>query len=89
MKKMKKFCQSCGMPMDENSDLFGTKKDGSKEEDYCIFCFAEGEFTANISMEEMINICIPHIQKENKNYTREDARKVLEKIFPTLKRWKK
>lgn len=29
-----KFCQSCAMPMTE--ELYGSNKDGSKNEDYCI-----------------------------------------------------
>ena len=28
-----KFCQSCAMPMTE--ELYGSNKDGSKNEDYC------------------------------------------------------
>ena len=52
-----KFCQSCAMPMaDEN--LFGTNADGSKNEDYCIYCFKDGEFTSDMSMDEMMNFCI-------------------------------
>lgn len=41
-----KFCQSCAMPMTE--ELYG-----SKNEDYCIYCYENGEFTADISMEEI------------------------------------
>ena len=32
---MKKICQSCAMPMTDES-IFGTNKDGSKNSDYCI-----------------------------------------------------
>ena len=52
-----KFCQSCAMPMTE--ELYGSNKDGSKNEDYCIYCYENGEFTADISMEEMIDFCVP------------------------------
>ena len=30
----KKFCQSCGMPMEKTED-FGTNNDGGRNEQYC------------------------------------------------------
>ncbi len=37
-----KFCQSCGMPLiDDNR---GTNADGSRNFDYCIYCYKDGEF---------------------------------------------
>lgn len=47
------FCQSCGMPL-EADEHFGTNKDGSKNTDYCAYCFKDGAFTADITMDEMI-----------------------------------
>ena len=35
-----KFCQSCGMPL--NPEVLGTEKDGSKNEEYCTYCYADG-----------------------------------------------
>ena len=37
-----KFCQSCGMPLTE--DILGTNADGSKNEDYCMYCYKDGKF---------------------------------------------
>ncbi|MEE1156118.1 MAG: zinc ribbon domain-containing protein, partial [Methanobrevibacter sp.] len=48
-----KFCQSCAMPM-TGSEIYGTNADGSKNEDYCIYCFKDGEFTSDMSMDEMM-----------------------------------
>ena len=45
------FCQSCAMPL-YNDEVLGTNADGSKNEDYCIYCFKDGEFTSDMSMEE-------------------------------------
>ena len=45
----KKFCQSCGMPMEKDGD-FGTNSDGGRNEDYCCYCYKEGEFTDNMTM---------------------------------------
>ena len=37
-----KFCQSCGMPLTE--EVLGTNADGSKNEDYCMYCYKDGKF---------------------------------------------
>ena len=34
----KKFCQSCGMPMEKPED-FGTSNDGGRNEEYCCYCY--------------------------------------------------
>ena len=36
-----KFCQSCGMPLQKNEEL-GTNHDGSKNEEYCCYCYKDG-----------------------------------------------
>lgn len=46
-----KFCQSCGMPLSD--EILGTNADGSKNEDYCIYCLKDGAFTGDFTMEEM------------------------------------
>ena len=35
-----KFCQSCGMPL--TPEILGTNADGSKNEEYCIYCYKDG-----------------------------------------------
>ena len=40
MEENMKFCQSCGMPLTDQ--LLGTNADGSKNEDYCIYCYKDG-----------------------------------------------
>ena len=37
-----KICQSCGMPIGSKDD-FGTNADGSINEDYCKYCYVNGE----------------------------------------------
>jgi len=81
-----KQCQSCGMPM-ENPELYGTNADGSKNDEYCIYCFKDGQFgSPNETMEEMIVSCIPFMVEEG--YKEADARKMMEELLPTLNRWK-
>lgn len=82
-----KYCQSCGMPMGKTDDIYGTNIDGSKNHDYCTYCYKDGLFTSDISMEEMIEFCIPHMISANKGMTKEDAKQMMHEFFPKLKRW--
>lgn len=84
-----KFCQCCGMPMGDTDELCGTNADGGKSEEYCRYCFENGEFTFRGTMEEMIEICVPNMVAANPDMDTEEARKIMVGWFPTLKRWKK
>ena len=47
------FCNSCGRPIVKED--YGTNKDGSPNDEYCIDCFQNGEFTEpDITLNEMI-----------------------------------
>jgi hypothetical protein len=85
------FCQSCGMPMLE-SEHFGKNKDGSINVDYCSFCFEDGEFALDTTMDEMILHCAEFVDEYNKNneqiVTRDEAIIQMKKNFPLLKRWR-
>lgn len=89
---MEKFCQSCGMPLTKEEEK-GTNSDGTRNEEYCVYCFKEGAFTQNGSMEEMIEHNLKFLEEFNKDvdkpYTKEEARREMLAYFPTLKRWKK
>ena len=84
-----KFCQCCGMPMGDTNKLYGTNADGSKNEDYCKYCFENGKFTFKGTMKEMIEVCVPHMVAANPNINEKEARKIMFEWFSTLKRWKK
>jgi len=45
-KAMEKFCQSCGMPLTE--EAYGTEKDGSKNVEYCHYCYEVGSLNSPI-----------------------------------------
>lgn len=87
-----KFCQSCGMPL-ETAEHFGTNKDNSPNEEYCNYCFKEGEFTQDVTMDEMIDICAQYTDQwkteDGKPVTKEDAIAQMKQFFPHLKRWAK
>ena len=84
------FCQSCGMPLTE--ELKGTNEDGSKNEDYCIYCFKDCKFTQECTMEEMIQFCAQFVDEVNKNLpqpvTKEQYIESMRQNFPMLKRWR-
>ena len=86
------YCQSCGMPL-EIPEHFGTCEGGAASREYCCYCYKDGAFTADCTMEEMIDQCLLHLDEFNKNnetqLTAAEARDGMERFFPTLKRWSK
>lgn len=86
-----KFCQSCGMPL--NDEVLGSNADGSKNEDYCMFCYKDGKFTSDCTMDKMIEFCAQFVDEVNKNMpkpmTKDEYKQMMRQYFPTLKRWKK
>lgn len=83
-----KFCQSCGMPMGETDELYGTEAGGEKSADYCKYCYENGAFTFSGTMEEMIAISAPHMAAGNPGMTEETAKQMMGQFFPSLKRWR-
>ncbi len=85
------YCQSCGMPLTRPEDR-GTERDGSANTEYCIYCYKNGEFAQNLSMEEMIDHCMQFLGEFNKDsgtkFSPAEARAEMLKHFPTLKRWR-
>lgn len=82
----KTYCQSCAMPMEKPED-FGTEGDGAKSGDYCQYCYANGAFTNDATMEQMIETCIPFTVEANVYPSAEEARTAMQAFFPKLKRW--
>ena len=83
---MNTICQSCSMKM--GKDDYGHNSDGSRNTDYCKYCFPNGNFEKDETMEEMIESCIPFWVEDGECKTPEEARERMRKLFPTLKRWR-
>ncbi len=85
------FCQSCGMPLTE--DVLGTNADGSKNEDYCMYCYRDGKFLQDCTMDEMIEHCAQFVGAVNEGLpqpiTKEEYIGQMKMYFPHLKRWRK
>ena len=73
------------MPI-ESDDQLGAEKDGSINQDYCKYCYKDGEFLDKVSMEEYIEMCSQF--GEQAGMTNEQMREYCTQVFPTLKRWK-
>ena len=74
------------MPIADDK-LLGTNKDGSINKDYCKYCYQNGEFIDKVSMNEYIEMCSQYGSQAG--MTNEEMKDHCEKLFPTLKRWKK
>ncbi|MBR2799913.1 MAG: helix-turn-helix domain-containing protein [Oscillospiraceae bacterium] len=77
-------CQCCGMPLDDS--VLGRNRDGSLNEDYCQWCYADGTYTYS-DMDELIRVCIPQMVKQG--FTEEQARTYMQQKLPTLDYWKR
>ena len=86
--EMQDICQSCAMPLQSEEDL-GTNKDGSRNFEYCKFCFKNGEFTnPEFTLEDMIEH-VARIAVEKLDMPEEEAIEMAQKTIPSLNRWKK
>ena len=74
-------------------EVLGTDADGSKNEEYCIFCYRDGKFLQDCTMDEMIEHCAQFVDEVNKNLpqpiTKEEYIGQMKQYFPHLKRWRK
>ena len=82
------FCQSCGLPLVDAS-ILGTNEDGSPNTEYCIYCYKNGDFTADLTMEEMIATCVPFMLQAHPELTAREAHDMMRNVLPCLKRWRK
>jgi len=86
-----KYCESCGMHLD-SKEVLGTNKDGSNNGEYCIYCYKDGSFTTDCTMEAMIEVSLKHMEEsgmlKEQNKTEQEAREFMYGFFPKLKRWK-
>ena len=80
----KLICQCCGMPIDDS--ILGRDKDGTLNEEYCKWCYADGTYTYN-DMDELIDVCVKNMV--NENFTEEQARSYMKEMLPKLDYWNK
>ena len=56
---------------------------------YSKYCYQNGAFTGDMTMEQMIDFCTPMMVQANPGMTAEQAKEQMFKFFPMLLRWKK
>ena len=81
----KLICQCCGMPIDDDS-ILGHDKDGTLNEEYCKWCYADGTYTYS-NMDDLIDVCVKHMV--NDKFTEEQARSYMKQLLPSLDYWKR
>lgn len=70
------------MPI-RGQDLCGTDLSGNHIEDYCIYCYKDGKFTEDVTMDEMIRLCSRYVEGNS----RDVAIVSMKLLYPRLKRW--
>ena len=77
------------MPL--NEEILGTNADGSKNQEYCMYCMKDGAFTGDFTMEQMAEYCSMFVEEYNKNTGKNltilEYKEELLKLYPSLKRW--
>lgn len=79
------ICQCCGMLLTDDS-IISHESDGSFNEEYCKWCYADGTYTYH-NMNDLIDICVKNMV--NDQFTEEQARPYMEEILPQLDYWKR
>ena len=79
------ICQCCGMPLNED-ELISREPDGSYNEDYCRWCYADGKFVYP-SREALLDFLVANMP--NPDNTDETARRgQFDSYLSRLKHWK-
>ncbi|WMI81724.1 zinc ribbon domain-containing protein [Anaerotignum sp. MB30-C6] len=76
------ICQSCGMPLSQ--ETFAQEDESSLNQNYCKWCYENGDFITDCTMDEMVEQCIPHMGWEDNDKCRE----FLKGVMVNLERWK-
>lgn len=80
----KLICQCCGMPLDDS--IISHEKDGSLNEDYCKWCYADGNFMYS-DMDELIEVCVKNMASAE--HPEKEVREYLRTALPQLDYWKR
>ena len=80
----KLICQCCGMPLTD-SDL-GRDKDGTLNDSYCKWCYADGEYMYS-DIDDLIEVCVRNMA--GPEHPEEEVRAYLKEAIPKLDYWKR
>ncbi len=85
MGRFDRFCQSCGMPMEMDTQGGGTNADGTRNARYCSLCYENGRFRDNFkTASEMVNFVRAELKKQGHGWLK---RWFYTSHIPMLERW--
>ena len=79
------ICQCCGMPLEDDA-IIGRNRDGTFNESYCKWCYADGTYTYS-DMDDLIDVCAKHMA--GGGFSEEQARAYMKRTLPELDYWKR
>ena len=77
------ICQCCGMPLEDS--VISREKDGSFNDDYCKWCYADGQYMY-IDMDDLIDVCVRNMVSPD--HPEAEVRAYLHETLPKLNYWK-
>ena len=80
----KLICQCCGMPLDDS--IISHEADGTLNEDYCKWCYADGEYMYS-NIDDLIEICVKNMVSAE--HPESEVREYLRSALPQLDYWKR
>ena len=72
------------MPLEDG--IISREKDGTPNEEYCKWCYADGTYTYS-DMDDLIDVCVRSMADQG--FTEEQARAYLRETLPRLDYWKR
>ena len=86
MGRFDQFCQSCGMPMDQDPGKGGSNADGTKSTSYCSYCYDKGEFRDDFTTSgQMVDFVKGKLKEQGYGFFK---RWFYTSHIPRLERWK-
>ncbi len=80
-------CQSCGMPLGDDPDNWGTEGDLSPAAEYCRFCYQDGNFTRpEQTVDEMVESSVSFMTSDL-GFEKAEAERMSNDVIRGLKRW--
>ncbi len=80
----KLYCQCCGMPLED--PIISREKDGSMNESYCKWCYADGEYMYS-DLDDLIEVCVKNMVSDE--HPEDEVRAYLKTALPKLDYWKR
>ena len=79
------FCQCCGMPLSDDA-MISHEVDGSFNEDYCKWCYADGNFVYK-DKDSLLDFLVSHMPNPD-NQSESERRSLYDSHLSMLKHWR-